>query len=205
MKKILKISVVAALVLGAASSANAKNNAQVTITGTVSDVSCDITSGVKNGDVSLGNHKPDDFKPGAVTNSLLKGKFVIPGYYETFSVGVGGCDGTVAAKKSLKLLVTGATIASTTDVFSDGQGNTQGFVPNAGVALTYKVGNSTTATEELLKKDSRIVLASSSDKDPKVEDLNNKSVTFNAYMASVDEKPSPQQIHAPLNFSIAYE
>ncbi|RAW95367.1 hypothetical protein CKY04_17590 [Photorhabdus sp. S8-52] len=194
----------AALVLGAASVANAKNNAQVTITGTVSDVSCDITSGVKNGDVSLGNHKPDDFKPGAGSNSLLEGKFVIPGY-ETFSVGVGGCDGTVAAKKSLKLLVTGATIASTTDVFSDGQGNTQGFVPNAGVALTYKVGDSSTATEELLKKDSKIVLASSSDKDPKVEALNNKSVTFKAYMASVAEKPSPQQIHAPLNFSIAYE
>ncbi|MEK9499145.1 hypothetical protein V2H77_22320 [Photorhabdus sp. P32] len=208
MKKILKISVVAALVMGAASAALADgeenkggHNATVTVTGTVSDVTCDITSGVKNGDVSLGNHKPGEFKTG-------EGKFVgmhVVNGYETFTVGVSGCDGTVTAKKSLKLLVSGTTIGASTDIFNDGQGNAEGQTPNAGVALTYKVDGSADGTEELLKKDSRIVLASSSDKTPKAADFNNKSVVFKAYMASTTDKPSPQHIHAPLTFSIAYE
>ncbi|AKH63503.1 MULTISPECIES: fimbrial protein [Photorhabdus] len=208
MKKILKISVVAALVLGAASAALADevvnkggHNATVTVTGTVSDVTCDITSGVKNGDVSLGNHKPDEFKTGA---DKFAGMRVVNGY-ETFTVGVSGCDGTVTAKKSLKLLVSGTTIATSTDIFNDGQGNAEGQIPNAGVALTYKVDGSADGTEELLKKDSRIVLASPSGTTPQAADFNNKSVVFKAYMASTVDKPSPQHIHAPLNFSIAYE
>ncbi|KMW72581.1 hypothetical protein TI10_14120 [Photorhabdus luminescens subsp. luminescens] len=208
MKKILKISVVAALVMGAASAALADevvkkggSNATVTVTGTVSDVTCDITSGVKNGDVSLGNHQPSEFKAGA---DKLQGMYFVEGY-KTFTVGVSGCGGTVAAKKSLKLLVSGTTIGASTDIFNDGQGNTEGQTPNAGVALTYKVDGSTDAKEELLKKDSKIVLVSSSDKDPKVGDLNNKSVVFKAYMASANAAPSPQHIHAPLNFTIAYE
>ncbi|ERT13306.1 hypothetical protein O185_09740 [Photorhabdus temperata J3] len=189
----------AALVLGAASAANAANNATVTITGTVSDVTCDITSGVKNGDVSLGNRKPSEFIAG---KNKFNGMYIID-EYKSFTVGVSGCGGTVEAKKSLKLLVSGTTIGASTDIFNDGQGNVEGQIPNAGVALTYKVGGD--GTEELLKKDSRIVLASSKDTTPKAEDFNNKSVVFKAYMASVGANPSPQNIHAPLNFSIAYE
>ncbi|MBS9438314.1 type 1 fimbrial protein [Photorhabdus noenieputensis] len=209
MKKILKISVVAALVMGAASAALADgeenkggHNATVTITGAVSDVTCDITSGVKNGEVSLGNHKPSEFQPG---EGKFTGMNVVEGY-KTFTVGVNGCDGTVAAKKSLKLLVSGTTIAASTDIFNEGQDNADGQTPNAGVALTYKIDGSGDETEKLLKKDSRIVLASSEETNPKpVANFNGKSVVFKAYMASVAKEPSTQRIHAPLTFSIAYE
>ncbi|EQB98454.1 fimbrial protein [Photorhabdus temperata] len=196
MKKILKISVVAALVLGVVSTANAAKNAVVTISGMVVAATCDVTTPGSSGRVDTGNYQksafesPKDRFPGADIG------FYVPKSERHFSIALDNCDGENKEANKVQLYVTGATL-----------NNSGGYIFNAeqdkeaGIALTYKEGGAV----KTVKAESTIPVhvtpvAKPSDK----LSVNGSAVNFTAYMVAKAAPTGTQKIDVPITFSYAY-
>ncbi|MBS9432003.1 fimbrial protein [Photorhabdus hainanensis] len=189
MKKILKISAVAALVMGAASAANAKNNAEVTITGMIVAATCDVTSPRANGNVDLGNHAAGTFAIGSGNLAALKS--YSHDSQTKFEVGVTNCDAQNTKEKSVQLVVTGNTLHGSEIVFNKDQG------VNAGAALSYVAAD---GKETLVKNGDTVPLSGGTEADH----FNNSKVEFTAYLAAKSLPPAQVRVDAPITFSYAY-
>ncbi|WP_166290298.1 fimbrial protein [Photorhabdus stackebrandtii] len=205
MKKILKISVVAALVLGVVSAASAadeaqhvKKNTEVTITGSVVAATCDVTSPNANGKVDLGNASAGAFEAGT-----FGGQTSIASYVGTaprlITVSLINCDDQNTDANKIQLRVSGKTLdGSNNTIFNDSEKG-----KNVGAILTY--GNGT--KKEVVPNNGYVLLkgAAAAGTGAKGKDFDGYSVTFSAYMASTVLKPeSGQDINAPITFSYAY-
>ncbi|WP_036768281.1 fimbrial protein [Photorhabdus australis] len=207
MKKILKISVVAALVMGAASAALAEGettkvgrvakNTQVRITGKVVAATCDVTSPNANGDVDLGNASANAFVASTFTDQ--KG---IASYAKDaprfITVSLINCDDDNADASKVQLQVTGRTLdGSNNAIFNNSEKG-----KNVGAILTYESGAN---KNEVVPNNGYVPLKGDVKDNAKGKDFDGHSVTFTAYMASTILKPgSDQTIEAPITFSYAY-
>ncbi|TDB49284.1 fimbrial protein [Photorhabdus khanii] len=206
MKKILKISVVAALVLGVVSAASAadeaqhvKKNTEVTITGSVVAATCDVTSPNAYGKVDLGNASAGAFEAAGT----FEGQTSIASYVGTaprlITVSLINCDDQNTDANKIQLRVSGKTLdGSNNTIF-----NNSGKGKNVGAILTYQNGTK----KEVVLNNGYVPLKG--DTAPgtgaKGKDFDGYSVTFSAYMASTVLKPgSGQDIYAPITFSYAY-
>ncbi|MCC8457983.1 fimbrial protein [Photorhabdus aegyptia] len=210
MKKILKISAVAALVMGAASAASAADettkvghvakNTQVRITGSVVAATCDVTSPSANGKVDLGNASANAFEPSIFTDQkgiVSYAKDVAP---RLITVSLMNCDDDNTDAGKVQLRVTGPVL--------DGSGNAifneSGDGKNVGAILTYETG--TDKKREAVLNNGYVPLTGTAPATgAKGKDFDGFAVTFTAYMASTILKPgSNQAIDAPITFSYAY-
>ncbi|OCQ54176.1 Fimbrial protein [Photorhabdus australis subsp. thailandensis] len=204
MKKILKISVVAALVMGAASAALAAGeetdagrvgkNTMVTITGNVVAATCDVTSPNANGKVDLGNASENAFKPSTFTDQ--KG---IVSYAKEASrpitIALSNCDDKNTEAGKVQLHVTGPVLGGSNNVIFNNSGDGK----NVGAILTYESGSGTDKKQVVVSNNSNVPLGATG------TEFNGQSITFTAYMASTILKPgSNQHVDAPITFSYAY-
>ncbi|MCW7546672.1 fimbrial protein [Photorhabdus sp. APURE] len=204
MKKILKISVVAALVMGAASAALAAGeateeghvgkNTMVTITGNVVAATCDVTSPNANGKVDLGNASENAFLASTFTDQ--KG---IVSYAKEASrpitIALSNCDDKNTVADKVQLHVTGPVLNGSNNlIFNNSEDG-----KNVGAILTYKDKE---AKETVVSNNSNVLLGA---KGSTGAEFNGQSITFTAYMASIVPKPgSNQHVNAPITFSYAY-
>ncbi|PQQ41764.1 hypothetical protein C6H65_07610 [Photorhabdus luminescens] len=207
MKKILKISAVAALVLGAASAALAEEttpttpeeghvgkNTQVIITGSVVAATCDVTTTSANGKVDLGNASENAFKPSTFTDQ--KG---IVSYAKEASrpitIALSNCDDKNTEADKVQLHVTGPVLGGSSNVIFNNSEDGK----NVGAILTYESGSGTAKKSEVVPNNGYVPLGATG------TDFNGQSITFTAYMASTVSKPgSNQHVNAPITFSYAY-
>ncbi|MBS9422695.1 fimbrial protein [Photorhabdus caribbeanensis] len=206
MKKILKISAVAALVMGVASAALAAGeateaghvgkNTQVTITGNVVAATCDVTSPNANAKVDLGNASTTAF--GTSTFTDQKG---IASYAKDASrpitITLSNCDDKNTVADKVQLHVTGPVLGGSNNVIFNNSGDGK----NVGAILTYK-GGTDKKSEVVVSNNSNVPLGATGSTGA---EFNGQSITFTAYMASTILKPeSNQHIEAPITFSYAY-
>lgn len=213
MKKILKISAVAALVLGAASAALADEttpttpttpeeghvgkNTQVIITGNVVAATCDVTTTSANGKVDLGNASESAFKPSTFTDQ--KG---IVSYAKEASrpitIALSNCDDKNTESSKVQLRVTGPALGGSNNVIFNNSKDGK----NVGAILTYETGSGSDKKSEVVQNNGYVPLGATGTKGT---DFNGQSITFTAYMASIVPKPgSNQHVNAPITFSYAY-
>ncbi|OWO79187.1 hypothetical protein B5C26_21700 [Photorhabdus luminescens] len=196
MKKILKISAVAALVLGAASAANAANNAIVNVTGTIVTATCDVTTPGSNGAVDTGNYTEKAFElaPGDKFPNTGITKY-IPGSERHFTIGLANCDVDNKEASKVKLYVTGKTLGPSGYLFNqDSNGQ-------AGIVLTYLENK----VSKPIKSDSTIPMVVPPAKENEAIDANNSSAEFTVYIATKAEATiKHQRVDAPITFSYAY-
>ncbi|ETS31584.1 P pilus assembly protein, pilin FimA [Photorhabdus khanii NC19] len=202
MKKILKISVVAALVLGVVSSASAegqvKKNTEVTITGSVVAATCDVTSPNANGKVDLGNASAGAFEAGTFNDQTSIASYVGTAP-RLITVSLINCDDQNTDANKIQLRVSGKTLdGSNNTIFNDSEKG-----KNVGAILTYENGTK----KEVVPNNGYVPLKgdTAAGTGAKGKDFDGYSVTFSAYMASTVLKPgSGQAINAPITFSYAY-
>ncbi|NHB93672.1 fimbrial protein [Photorhabdus cinerea] len=194
MKKILKISVVAALVLGVVSAANAADNAVVTVTGMILAATCDVTNPGSNGSVDTGNHRIDEFaKPGDDKFPSIAIAKYIPKSERHFTIRLANCDANNTDASKVKLYVTGNTLEKADYLFNAVKEK------KSGIALSYLQDNKS----EFVKNGTLIPMNVSTDKS-NVADIKNSYKDFTVYIASYDDSPENQSINAPITFSYAY-
>ncbi|NHB88204.1 fimbrial protein [Photorhabdus tasmaniensis] len=196
MKKILKISVVAALVLGAVSTANAAKNAVVTISGMVLAATCDVTTPGSGGRVDTGNYQKTAFKPSKDHFPEAGIGVYVPESERHFSIALANCDEENKEADKVKLYVTGNTLS-----------NSGGYIFNAekdkeaGIALTYKEGGAV----KTVKAESTIPVHVAAVAKPTDKlKVNDSAVDFTAYMVAKAEPTASQTIDVPITFSYAY-
>ncbi|MCT8352152.1 MULTISPECIES: fimbrial protein [Photorhabdus] len=193
-RQILKISVVAALVLGAASAANAANNAIVNVTGSIVAATCDVTNPGSNGAVDTGNHKKTDFvKPADNKFPGIEIEKYIVQSERHFTIGLANCDADNKEAGKVKLYVTGNTLNQSEYLFNNVKSE------QSGIVLTYPEGNEV----KPVKSGSIISMIVPNDTAGKA-DFNKSHVDFTAYIASNKDAPKEQLIDAPITFSYAY-
>ncbi|MCC8420420.1 fimbrial protein [Photorhabdus thracensis] len=200
MKKILKISVVAALVLGAASAANAANNAIVNVTGSIVTATCDVTNPGSNGTVDTGNHiktaftaPPDGKFPNAGISKFINDS------ERHFTIGLADCSSDNKDASKVKLYVTGNTLEGSGGYLFNKDINKQ-----AGIVLSYLENNVLTP----IKSESTVaMIVPNVKKDNKEEpDIKNSYAEFVVYIATKSkDAPGNQRITAPITFSYAYD
>ncbi|MNG54848.1 hypothetical protein D3C79_129010 [compost metagenome] len=197
MKTMFKATAIAALLAATTSSAwAAGSNTQITITGDVVPVSCDVTGGGTGtaGTVDLGNAAATEFVTGSGIYSGLK---MVMANQKTFTVGVGGCSGTVVAGKKLYLnIVDAQSIAGSQYVLGGGAGST-----TSSFGSTLAAPKTLNGTPALLTKGDQIEAFTYTSTDGAEAD--GHEVLFTATMASV-ATPSVGHAVAPVTFSLAY-
>lgn len=175
----------------------AGTNAQITITGDVVPVTCDVSGGGAGtgGSVDLGNAAATEFTAGT---GIYQGLKMVMGNRRNFTVGVGGCSGTVESGKILSLNVLDAqSIPASKYVLGGGAGST---TSTFGSTLEAKKTISDTSSS-LLKQGDKVEVFKYTSTDG--EAANGSEVQFAATMASV-VTPSVGHSVAPVTFSIAY-
>ncbi|WP_445495884.1 fimbrial protein [Photorhabdus sp. SF281] len=199
MKKISKISVVAALVLGAASAANAANNTIVNVTGMIVAATCDVTNPGSNGSVDTGNHKNTDFDAAGTKfpgTGILK---FIKDSERHFTIGLSNCSKENTDTGKVKLYVTGQTLQKSGGYLFNKETN-----ESAGIVLLNSLENNVFTP---IKSESTVpMIVSTVKKDNKEEpDMTNSHAEFVVYIATTGEGvPEHQKINAPITFSYAY-
>ncbi len=195
MKKILKISVVAALVLGAVSTANAAKNAVVTISGMVLAATCDVTTPGSGGRVDTGNYQKKAFQPSKDHFPEAGIGVYVPESERHFSIALANCDEENKEANKVKLYVTGNTLS-----------NSGGYIFNAekdkeaGIALTYKEGEAV----KTVKAESTIPVSVTAAKAGEKLKVDGSAVDFTAYMVAKAVPTASQTIDVPITFSYAY-
>ncbi|MER2471591.1 fimbrial protein [Photorhabdus laumondii] len=199
-RQILKISVVAALVLGVASAASAEGttpeeghvgkNTMVTITGNIVAATCDVVGPPSaDGNVDLGNVSIATFEAAKATE-LSALKSYSEKSQKKFDISVTNCDEKNTEAGKVKLIVTGTTLRGSDIIFSKDQEK------NAGVALTYSAGTTLT----LVKNGSEVLLSGGT----AANHFNDSKVEFTAYLAAKSSPPDNGRVEAPITFSYAY-
>ncbi|WP_323838324.1 fimbrial protein [Photorhabdus africana] len=206
MKKILKISVVAALVLGAASAALAAGgttttdeghvgkNTTVTITGNVVAATCDVTGSNAGADVDLGNANPAAFVAGTIGEQKGIASYVNKNP-RPITIYLSNCDDKNIDEAKVQLRVTGPVLGGSENVIFNNSEDGK----NVGAILTYKDKE---AKETVVSNNRDVPVGA---KGSTGTEFNGQSITFTAYMASIIPKPEANQhVRAPITFSYAY-
>ncbi|MCC8382218.1 hypothetical protein GPY51_07845 [Photorhabdus laumondii subsp. laumondii] len=198
-RQILKISVVAALVLGAASAANAANNAIVNVTGSIVTATCDVTNPGSNGTVDTGNYIKTDFKDSGTKFPNAGISKFINDSERHFTIGLADCSSDNKDASKVKLYVTGNTLEGSGGYLFNKDINKQ-----AGIVLSYLENNVLTP----IKSESTVaMIVPNVKKDNKEEpDIKNSYAEFVVYIATKSkDAPGNQRITAPITFSYAYD
>lgn len=171
----------ALVMLFAASSANAANNAQITITANVVAATCDVSMSSNN--LDLGNFTPSQFTTVAVpvTESVKK-----------FTVGINNCETPKAASDTANLVVTGQTLGGNPNMFNSTGTNTGIMISQVATPTNY------------IQTGEKILVATAAASDPSSSDLNAKSLAFQAGLASTSTSADIGSVNAPVLFSFAY-
>jgi len=176
-----KTAPVALLLLAAAGTAHAANNAQITITANVVAATCDVSLSTNN--LDLGNFTPSQFTTVAVpvTASVKK-----------FTVGINNCETPKAASDTASLVVSGQTLGGNTNMFNSTGTNTGIMLSQTATPSTY------------IKNGDKILLATAASSEPSAADLNGKTLSLQAGLASTSSTADIGTVNAPVLFSFAY-
>ncbi|WP_067710029.1 MULTISPECIES: fimbrial protein [unclassified Erwinia] len=178
---IFKTAPVACLFLAAAGTATAANNAQITITANVVAATCDVSLSTNN--LDLGNFTPSQFTTVAVpvTSSVKK-----------FTVGINNCETPKAASDTASLVVSGQTLGGNANMFNSTGTNTGIMISQTNAPTTY------------LNNGDKILIATAASSDPSSADLNGKTLSLQAGLASTSTTADIGAVNAPVLFSFAY-
>lgn len=176
------LATAAVLLTAVSTSTFAASNAELTITGNIVTSTCDVS--VSTPTLDLGNHSKSAFTAVAtpVTASV-----------KTFTVGLNNCDSPSVEGDLANLVITGQTVAGNSSIF-----NSAGSASDSGVMLSVS-GSPTT----YLSQGEKIPVAVASSQ-PGAGDFNNKTVSFNAGLASTNISPNPGTVNAPILLSFVY-
>ncbi|SNY79859.1 fimbrial protein [Enterobacter sp. CC120223-11] len=164
-----------------AGSVQAKNNAQITITGNVEVATCDVSMSTNN--LDLGNHSKAAFTDVAkpVTDSIKK-----------FTIGLSNCEAPQTAGDKANLLITGQTLGGNPNIFNSTGTNTGVMLSLASAPTTY------------LTSGTKLEVATAG-ATPGAGDFNNKTLSLQAGLASTSATaPDNGMVSAPILFSFAY-
>ncbi|WP_289994871.1 fimbrial protein [Photorhabdus laumondii] len=207
-RQILKISAVAALVMGAASAALAASagdpptpekehvgkNTTVMITGVVVAATCDVSSSNTGANVDLGNATPAAFTAGSPIDTQKSIASYVVQNPRPITIYLSNCDDKNTDKNKVQLRVTGPVLGGSENVIFNNSEDGK----NVGAILTYMDGT----TKRVVANNSDVSLKAEGSKGT---DFNGQSITFIAYMASIVPKPEAKQhVNAPITFSYAY-
>lgn len=181
MFKINLVPVATVLLIASAGTAIAGNNAQITITANVVAATCDVSLSTNN--LDLGNYSPSVFTSVAtpVAESVKK-----------FTVGLNNCETPKAASDTASVVVTGQTLGGNTNIF-----NSTGT--NTGIMISQA-----SSPEKYINSGDKLLVATASATDPTSADLNAKSLSLLAGLASSGDKAEFGSVSAPVLFSFAY-
>lgn len=172
-------SAVSAAVLAASFSTQAATNAQMTITGDVVAVTCDVSVSTSN--LDLGNHKQTDFTAVATP---------VAASVKPFTVGLNNCD-TPAAGKIAGVTLRGQTLGGNPNIFNSTGTNTGVMVKLA-------------STSGFISNGDTVDIATADATTPAVGDFNGKTISLEAGLAKSSATADFGHINAPVLFSFAY-
>lgn len=207
MKKILKISAVAALVMGAASAALAAgeenkggNNTTVNVTGTIVTATCDVTNPGSNGTVDTGNHTKVEFvdpPSNKFPNAGIE-KFILSSERH-FTIGLANCSSDNKDATKVKLYVTGQTLNRSGGYLFNKDSKEQ-----AGIILNHLENDVLKPIKSESLIDMTVPSVKIDDKDS--ADIKNSYAKFVVFIATTGKDvPGNQRIYAPITFSYAYD
>lgn len=178
-----------ATLLATSSLTQAASNGQITISGSVVDVTCDVSVPAS---LNLGNFARTAFSTVSTP---------VAGSTQPFKVALTNCT-TPAADATANVIISGNTLAGNTNIFN----KTDDI---AGVMISTEAEPTT-----YLKSGDKIQIAKaaaastgsggSATPGPTAGDFNQKTLTFQAGLASIVTTPDARQIEAPITFSFAY-
>lgn len=182
MRKSLFIMAPAAFALLASiGTANAANNAEITITANVVPATCDVS--ISKSNLDLGNFSKSAFTTLAVATP-------IPASIKTLSLGLSGCEKPATAGSTPGLIITGQTLPGHVNMF-----NSTGT--NTGIMLSTLDA----ATGVYLKAGDTVNFAN---KATNATDANGQVLTLKAGLASTSTTADIGQVSAPILFSFTY-
>ncbi|WP_049191934.1 fimbrial protein [Serratia marcescens] len=182
MKSIFKLAALSLAVIGGVNMAHASPSTTVTVSGSVSAVTCDL--GVDANKIDLGVASPADFDSGA-------GKLHIQ-TQQAFSVLTSHCAGVpIATTGQAAIKITAPTTSSGTQYFADG--------PSPDFAIGLYTGTDPT---KLIHNNDLVQIVKAG---APLADINNVSTQFHVGLlnASVG-KPKPGSVTAPITFTFVY-
>lgn len=169
------------LLLLATGSATAANNAQITITANVVAATCDVSLSANN--LDLGNFTPSQFTAIGVPVSASVKKF---------TVGINNCEVPQAASDTANLVVTGQTLGGNPAMFNSTGTNTGIMISQVSTPTDY------------IQNSDKILVATAAASDPSASDLNGKTLSLQAGLASTSTTADIGLVNAPILFSFAY-
>ncbi|VXC36053.1 fimbrial protein [Pseudomonas sp. 8O] len=179
----MRKSFIALALLAAAGSAQAASNAEITITGNVVKVTCDVS--LSKTALDLGNWAPGDFTAASTP---------VAGSIKQFTVGLSNCAGTPMTGEQASLLVSGQTLAGFGDIFQGSGGSNSNvgvmIAPVASPAAFISTGDS--------------ILNTTAGTPPDLSDFNGQEVALQAGLASSSATAQTGTVNAPILFSFAY-
>jgi len=179
----MRKSFIALALLAAMGSAQAASNAEITITGNVVKVTCDVS--LSKTALDLGNWAPADFTAASTP---------ITGSIKQFTVSLNDCAGTPLAGEQASLLVSGQTLAGFNSIFQGSAGDNG----NVGVMIAPVA----TPTAYISAGDS--ILNTTAGTPPALSDFNGQEIALQAGLASSSATAQTGTVHAPILFSFAY-
>ncbi|WII85136.1 hypothetical protein N5863_29015 (plasmid) [Klebsiella pasteurii] len=197
MKALLKITAVAAIVVGGMTSAYANGtDAHVEITGNVVPVTCNLgPGGNAPSNIFLGNAAPEEFVSGSGIYSSL---YTVANSKKTFQVTVNGCSGVTPSEGNtlnIRVNANGKTMNTEQTIFGGGAGQSS----DAGASLAT-IG----PDAQLLADGDEVVAYTYKDNEP-ADAANGAFVQLETMMASSSKTPAIGGINAPVTFTVAYK
>lgn len=178
-KNTFALTSVALALLATSSVSLAATNAQMTITGDIVAVTCDVS--VSNSNLDLGNFKESDFSAIATP---------IAASVKKFTVGLNNC-GTPTASKIAGVTVRGQTLGGNPTIFNSTGTNTGVMMKVAGSSDYVAAGDT-------------IDIATADATTPVAGDFNGKTISMEAGLAKSVTAADLGHINAPVIFSFAY-
>lgn len=180
-KSLFTLAPVAVLLMSVAGTAQAKDNAQITITGNVQSATCDVK--ISSTTLDLGTHKPADF---------TAAKTPVTASTKPFTLALENCD-TPAAAGTASLKLSGTTIVGASNMFSEDPTATYGvMLEKVGTAGTYFSTGEEIPVHTITGT-------------PAAGDLDGKTLPLQASLAKVTATaPSTGTMKAPLLFQFIY-
>ncbi|WP_422528796.1 fimbrial protein [Serratia fonticola] len=164
-------------------SAQAANNAEITITGNVVKVTCDVN--LSKTTLDLGNWAPASFTAASTP---------VAGSVKQFSVGLTNCAGTPTAGEKASLMVGGQTLAGHSTIFQGAAGSSS----NVGVMISPV----DTPTAYIATGDH--ILETIAGATPALGDFEGQQIILQAALAASSTPAAIGSVNAPVLFSFAY-
>ncbi|VXC89568.1 conserved exported hypothetical protein [Enterobacterales bacterium 8AC] len=178
-KSLLTLAVSLFAVVG---TAQAANNAEITITGNVVKVTCDVN--LSKTTLDLGNWTPASFTTASTP---------VAGSAKQFSVGLSNCAGTPIAGEKASLVVGGQTLAGHSTIFQGATGSSS----NVGVMISPVAA----PTSYIATGDSILETLAAT---PALSDFDGQQIVLQAALAASSTPAAIGSVNAPVLFSFAY-